>query len=246
MFASSFLIWMASGTFLMRGRDRSIQAFTPQALPFIGSYDQQPLADITWYSGSAGRHLIELIISGRINRGAIVVDVGCGPGTEAMFLSRQGMFVVGVDLSLPALRKAVAIQDIVCTRCAWVQADGLALPLSDCSADVVNDSFFFHNVRDAARDSYASEVFRVLKPGGLLIIRGFSDWMSPGSGPRRLTSDDLTSTFLPGFILDHLERFRNLPTETRPDQWHWLSLWKRRAAPREALRSLETASPHLP
>ncbi|MBR0696579.1 class I SAM-dependent methyltransferase [Bradyrhizobium lablabi] len=218
------------------------QAFTSRTLRFLNSYEQHPLSELTWYNASAGAKLIDLVVEGVIDCNGVALDVGCGAGAEAMFLSRQGMYVVGLDMSFAALSKAVAMQSIIGTRANWVRADALQLPVRDSCADVVNDSFFFHNVRDSVRAEYACEIFRVLKPGGILIIRGYSDRMSSGSGPRRLTSDDLTTTFSPGFILERLDRFRNVPSEKRQHQWHWLSIWKRRSTFGTTHLSAETDS----
>ena len=92
----------------------------------------------------------------------------------------------------------------------------------------MHDSFVYHNVRPEARAAYAAEAARLVVAGGLLVMVGFSDRMSPGSGPIRLASDDIVTPLLPFFRVEELRRFRNLPTEERKDQWHWLGVFSRR------------------
>jgi ubiquinone/menaquinone biosynthesis C-methylase UbiE len=209
-----------------------MDAFTERPLALVRRiYDEATPAELCWSHGTAGLELARLVIDGTIRRGSLVVDLGCGQGTEATFLAVQGMRVVGVDLMPGALRMASALAGHYGVRPAWVRGDVLALPVASGSADVVNDSFVFHNLRDQARPVYAREISRVLRPGGLFVLRGFSDRMEAGSGPRRLTSDDILTTFLPHLTCDHLSLFSNFPTEKRPDQRHWLAIWRRRPSP---------------
>ena len=197
---------------------------------FGDEYAQEAPADISWVACSASSEFYRLIADGVIAPGSVIVDIGCGLGVEAIFAASQRMRVYGVDISPTALERAAHLQEFFGVQVRWIEADATNIPLSDHLADVVNDRFFFHNVAIEAREAYARSAFRLLKPDGLLVLRGFSDHMTPGTGPLRLTSDDLINTFSPGFRCEHLSRFRNLPTEKRPDQWHWYSLWRRRPA----------------
>jgi len=195
---------------------------------FGGVYAREPVAELSWFAGSAGAELYRLVVDQVIRSGSTIVDMGCGPGVEAMFLAAQRMRVVGVELSASALAVARKVAAIYGVKVTWVQGDILGTPIRNEFADVVNDSFVFHNIRDEARVPYAREVFRILKPAGLLVMREFSSKMVPGTGPRRLGSEEILRTFMPGFECEHLALFRNLPTETKPDQWHWLALWRRK------------------
>lgn len=201
--------------------DRWVNGFAPL-------YENAELSDISWVTTSVSPALQGLVIDGTIARGSRVVDLACGPGVHANFLARHGMHVTGVDQSADALRKARILTGFYGTDATFIEGDILDVPLPDDSADVVHDSFVYHNVRPEARSTYASEVARLLKPGGLFVLVGFSDRMTPGSGPIRLTSDDLLGSLLPLFAVEELRRFRNLPTEKRPDQWHWLGVFRRR------------------
>lgn len=63
-----------------------------------------------------------------------VLDVGCGAGDPAKFLkSRRNLFIVGVDIWLPAIRQARQLG----SHDAYVLADMRYLPFSPKSFDVV-------------------------------------------------------------------------------------------------------------
>ncbi|WP_282203041.1 class I SAM-dependent methyltransferase [Kitasatospora fiedleri] len=206
-----------------------MQAFTDRwEQGFAALYDNRELAEISWVTTSVSPALQQLVIDGVIPRGSEVVDLACGPGVHAVFLARHGMRVTGVDRSATALAKARELAGFYDCDPAFVEGDILRTPLPDGCADVVHDSFVYHNVRPEARGDYLREAARLLRPGGLFVLVGFSDRMSPGSGPIRLTSDDVVRPALEHFSIEELRRFRNLPTEKRPDQWHWLGVFRRR------------------
>lgn len=209
-----------------------MNAFTESTLDIVRqAYTELRPAELSWSFGTAGVELAKLVIDGTIPRGSVVVDLGCGQGTESTFLAVQGMRVIGIDLMPGALQMADSLARHYHVMPGWVRGDVLDIPLVSGCANVANDSFIFHNLRDEARARYAREVFRILRPDGLFILRGFSNRMVRGSGrgPRRLSSDDILTTFMPLFTCEHLSLFRNFPTETKPDQWHWFALWRRRA-----------------
>lgn len=54
----------------------------------------------------------------------------------------------------------------------WREGDALALPVANGAIDFINDRGCFHHIRDADRPTYAAEAARVLKPGGVLLVRG--------------------------------------------------------------------------
>jgi ubiquinone/menaquinone biosynthesis C-methylase UbiE len=195
---------------------------------FAHLYDSNELADISWVTTSVSPALQQLIIDQTIPRGSDVIDMACGPGVHATFMARHGMKVTGIDRSAKALDQARQLARFYNCDVTYLQGDILHVPLPDACANVVHDSFVYHNVRAEAREAYVRESARLLRPGGLAVMVGFSDWMSPGSGPIRLTSDDVVHPWLTAFSIEELRRFRNLPTEKRPDQWHWLGVFRRR------------------
>ncbi len=97
-----------------------------------------------------------------------LLDLGGGTGLNAETLSKAGAKVTIVDYSEPMLKRAAAKKmPVVRLICSAAEA----LPLPDCSFDIVLISDAWHHFRDQA--GVINEVKRVLRPGGRLYIIDF-------------------------------------------------------------------------
>ena len=99
--------------------------------------------------------------------GERILDIACGTGTSSVALARTGATVVGLDFSPGMLEQARRRHGSV----EFVEGDAMKLPFVSDEFDVVTISFGLRNVSDpkAALD----EMYRVLKPGGRLVICEF-------------------------------------------------------------------------
>jgi len=94
---------------------------------------------------------------------ARVLDVGTGTGklAEAVRLARPTARVIGVDFTLPMLRRAQ--RDL-----SFAGADALKLPFADSQFDAVVSGFVMRNLADVPAG--IAEQARVLRPGGQLVV----------------------------------------------------------------------------
>jgi len=185
-------------------------------------------SDLDWNFGTAGHKLIELVLNGTIKKGFKVLDIGSGPGNEAIFLAKQGMKVTGIDISPDAIVIAKDLANIQAVNdIKFIQGDALELAFKNNTFDVINDTFVFHHFKKSIRKRYAREVNRVLKNKGIFVLRGFSCKMTPGSGPFRLTGNEILESFMPYFEVEELSLFKNFPTLKRPEQWHWFGIFRK-------------------
>lgn len=105
--------------------------------------------------------------------GMRVLDAGCGSGRHVCESYRiQGIDVAGVDLNLNDLFKAKGYLALMAQEQEglWLlaQADLTRLPFAESSFDVVICSEVLEHIEDSR--SAVSELVRVLKPGGGLIV----------------------------------------------------------------------------
>lgn len=100
-------------------------------------------------------------------RGLNVLDYGCGHGMAAVVLARRGARVTAFDLShgyLDEARRRAAANGAPVT---FVQADGARLPFADGVFDRVWGNAVLHHLDVGIA---ASELRRVLRPGGLAVF----------------------------------------------------------------------------
>ena len=102
-----------------------------------------------------------------------VLDVGCGGGYLALLLCAAvapGGEVTGLDTSAPAIAYA---RKRAAANCSFVVGKAQDLPWPDRSFDVVASSLAVHHIPGPARQDAFSEMYRVLRPGGALLVADF-------------------------------------------------------------------------
>jgi len=106
----------------------------------------------------------------------IVADIACGTGDLSLAFRRaKPQRVIGVDFCHAMLQGSLAKaarQTANSVPMSFYEGDAARLPLADQSVDVISIAFGIRNVADWGRA--VDEFFRVLKPGGRLIILEFS------------------------------------------------------------------------
>jgi ubiquinone/menaquinone biosynthesis C-methylase UbiE len=106
-----------------------------------------------------------------------VLDVGCGEGAVLRDLLRFGARpenLVGVDLLASRLASGRALN----AGMAFSVADAADLPFPNASFDLLLAFTLLSSIVDVeARGAAASEMLRVLRPGGVLIVYDF--WVNP-------------------------------------------------------------------
>jgi ubiquinone/menaquinone biosynthesis C-methylase UbiE len=101
-----------------------------------------------------------------VQRGARILDVGCGTGRWLRRYQQLGLAPTGVDATPGML--AVALEQG--TRAPVVSGDARALPFADSEFDCVSDITVVQHIPRAQQPQALGEMVRVLKPGGRLIL----------------------------------------------------------------------------
>ncbi len=119
--------------------------------------------------GRAGRLNVRLAELARPSPGADVVDIGCGPGDFARVLARTAGQVIGVDPS-PRMIDYATARSRSLPNCRFELGAAQSLLLPDASADLVTSTFAMHHIPAAHRCGAVEQMFRVLRPGGRLLL----------------------------------------------------------------------------
>ena len=111
----------------------------------------------------------------RIEPGDSVLDVGCGTGAVTLLAkirAKQGN-VYGIDPAtemIAVARKKAGRKGLdIDFRVGVIEA----LPFPDSSLDVVTSSLMMHHLPEKLKRRGLAEIYRVLKPGGHLLIADF-------------------------------------------------------------------------
>jgi arsenite methyltransferase len=109
---------------------------------------------------------------GRIEPGSVVLDLGCGAGTDLLIAAQMtgpSGRAIGIDMTPSMLERARAsAREMGIDRLELHESLIEALPLEDASVDVVISNGVIDLVPD--KDAVFDEIDRVLRPGGRLQI----------------------------------------------------------------------------
>jgi len=102
-----------------------------------------------------------------------VADLGCGPGVSTFELARHlpSAQFIGLDVAprmLSEARRRRRDADVSNARITWLRADAAKLAFQSASLDACTGHSFLYLVAD--RRAVLSEIRRVLRPGGRLVL----------------------------------------------------------------------------
>jgi demethylmenaquinone methyltransferase/2-methoxy-6-polyprenyl-1,4-benzoquinol methylase len=103
------------------------------------------------------------------------LDLGCGTGdlaSRAAKTLKKNCVISCMDFSEPMIKQARKKIERIGRRMNFILADASEIPIRSKSIDVVGISFAFRNItwKNRNRHRILSEIYRVLAPGGKLII----------------------------------------------------------------------------
>lgn len=150
--------------------DIGIQKWIESANAWIA--DQEPDGD--WSRRAVLDPALEPILSDL--HGKAVLDLGCGEGRYSRTLKDKGAIVTGID-PVPQFIEHARSRDC---ESKYVQASAEALPFADGSFDIVLSYLSVIDIPDLK--AAASEITRVLRDGGKLIIVTISNLASTTTG----------------------------------------------------------------
>jgi len=131
-----------------------------------GHYD---LHGWDWYAKTFGARLVALLRERGLPPGAAILDAGCGTGSFALMLAREGYRVTGVDLS-PGMIERARMKDVA-VDVDWRVGEITALELGERFDAVVSVADVFNHLPTLDEWEAALRAFHNhLRPGGLACI----------------------------------------------------------------------------
>lgn len=112
-------------------------------------------------------------------------DIGCGLGFYTLPMAerwRTSRRIIAVDRSTPALEELdKRVENLDLTNVRIQQSVSDRIPIEDASIDLVNLGNVYHEVR--GRLNFLKEVYRILKPGGTMLLIDWNPEEDLGIGP---------------------------------------------------------------
>jgi SAM-dependent methyltransferase len=131
--------------------------------------------DLQEQFGQIDIYVFDQILRGNIGAGMKVVDAGCGYGRNLVWLLREGAEIFALDANAEGVAHVRALAAELAPQ---LPAENFrvgvieALPFADGLADVVICSSVLHFARDEQHFlAMVEELWRVLRPGGMLFCR---------------------------------------------------------------------------
>ena len=145
--------------------------FGPEGTRLLERWDSayQGQGRAPWDIGRPSADLVKAIEEGTI-KPCRTVELGCGSGTNAIYLAQQGFQVTGIDIAPTALTRAREKADRAGLQVQWLLADVTAPPALE-PFDFVFDRGCYHGIRGQNAAGYVSAIRRLTRPGASVVIR---------------------------------------------------------------------------
>lgn len=149
-------------------------------------------SDTPWDSGNPSEALREFLKEGLVPP-TRALELGCGTGTNAIFLASNGFQVTAVDLSTEAIGRAREKAAAAGVSIDFRQADVTDLPNLGEAFSLVFDRGTYHCVRSINLVGFQKSLARVVAPGGyyLLLAGNAHEQSPPDKGPPRVRAAEL-------------------------------------------------------
>ena len=164
--------------------------------------------DLPWDSGIRSRELARVLDEGLV-RPCRAVELGCGTGTNAVFLAQRGFDVTALDLAPRALEMARARAASAGVQVHFQEADLANLALEPEPFDFMFDRGCYHCVRRVALRGFLRTLERLSRPGTrYLVLAGNANEQTETEGPPRVTEQEIRDDLRGLFRVEWIREFR--------------------------------------
>lgn len=138
-----------------------------------------------------------------------IMDFGCGGGSSTFALALEGGNVTGIDVAAPSIYNAKRNKEKYYNQYSvdfMHLKDTTSLPFPEQCFDMVICNAVFEHILPKERESVFKELYRIVKLGGLIILRGTPNRMFPNDGH---TSELWFVPYMPLWLAKYYVVFRN-------------------------------------
>lgn len=150
-----------------------------------------------WYNPNLDSDLKMTLEELSVSSGTFL-DLGTGPGTQAIELAKLGFEVFGCDISETAIKRADHLAKGIGVRVNFFQDDILNSKINT-QYDFVFDRGCFHVFHEGQRPFYVEQISKIIKSGGNFFLKTFSREEKWEQGPYRFTPEEINEYFAKDF-----------------------------------------------
>lgn len=182
-----------------------------------------------WDTGLPSSELVAVLDSGVVRVGA-AIELGCGTGTNSIYLATRGFAVTAFDFSPRALAAAEEKARRAGVQVRFLQADVTQIPPDAGPCDFVFDRGCYHCVRHIDVAPYVAMVSRLLRPGARMLLLTGNAAETREHGPPGVTEQEIRDELGRQFHVEWLRPFRfdNPPGAEGEGPLGWSCLLMRR------------------
>ncbi len=158
------------------------------------TYSSTEVEKLPWYNPKLDADLKTAIKDLQMKKGKFL-DIGTGPGTQAIGLAKLGFSVIALDISTVAIEKAKVRAKNDGVNIRFLVDDILNTKLRMKQFDFILDRGVFHTIDPNERPKYVSSIKELLKEDGLYFMKCFSTKTLGTWGPHRFTKEQIIDYF---------------------------------------------------
>ena len=188
------------------------------------TYSKRPLEALPWELGRPRKSLVELVEKKLIKPGK-ALDLCCGVGTHAIYLTKKGFQVTAIDISSHAVDYAKEKARKVNAKIQFHVQSFLNLEnFEDDEFDFVLDIGCFHHVKVKDRDIF-NGVYSVLKKTNPYFVFCFSHRNGPAWN--HFTEDDMIQIFSKFYNIKNIQHVESVEGDSNV-RYFWAVLMEKK------------------
>jgi SAM-dependent methyltransferase len=166
-------------------------------------YRENKVDEMPWYEKNLDLDLEYQINFMNLTKGKFL-DLGMGPGTQAIQLEKLGFESTGSDISKSAIDKAQQLS----SKVNFIVDDILNSSFPNNAFDFILDRGCFHVFEPMLRKDYLNQLKRILKDDGILFLKVMSieeKGLPDDEGPYRFSKQEILDTFENNFEVKEIK-----------------------------------------
>jgi len=182
--------------------DKALESFKENFSGWDDYYKKNKVEDMPWYEKNLDTDLENEIKSKNLRKGRFL-DLGTGPGTQAIQLAKRNFEVTATDISSSAIEKAKKLSNEI----NFLVDDVLDSKLSDRDFDFIFDRGIFHLFDVSQRPQYVKQIKRILDENGILFLKCMSideKNLPDDDMPHKLSKQEITDAFDDDFDIQRI------------------------------------------